>query len=748
MLTPEQQAVVHHQQGHARVRAVAGSGKTTTLVARVVHLLKQQVPAQRILVVMYNRAAKEDFQAKLMQALAGTPLRPPDVRTFHSLGHRLTESFVRWGVLPRRRLVQEEWMVDRLTRQALTLLAQEQNEEAAPWLEEETLEGFKSFCTLVKSGLEPAADCYASLNLSGQHQHFVAAFARLEALLEQEKLMFFDDLLWRPVLCLQQQPDLEARLQGYLEQVIVDEYQDINAVQQRLLKALVGQAQVMVVGDVDQCIYEWRGARPEYMLKRFATDFSPVTDYPLSRTFRFGHALALAANQVIQHNLERPPQVTLASPEAQPVTLMQGQGAAWLLHTYQAAPAEQQQEAAILVRSWSQSLAVQLAFLKAHQPFRLLRQEHFIFNRPQIKGLMAYARLAFFGQSGQALNFEHPKVQQDFDQLLSFPTLYLSEAERQQCVQVQRQAGSVGLEAALAQWPVAKRRRVQQRLKLLEQLRVKAHRLSPVQLIDQIMEATRAPEVLRKAASHQEAADEALRLIEGLRRYAERGPASLEAWIAELEQAQQEGSAMQAQQQEGIPLILTIHAAKGLEWRWVGLYGLNEGDFPYTGRFGRLSTQQEEAERRLFYVAMTRAKHALVLVSGDTASPVSRFVEEAQLQDALRLAEALMQAEPPAQLKAHYPELQRHYWQQVHPSAAPRFLAIELDNTADAMPSPARSTRADPLSIWRPGAEVEHPRFGRGRLLDIQGDQPKRLCRVEFTQAGVKTLHEAWLQLA
>ncbi len=99
-LTVEQQAVVNHQAGHARVAAVAGAGKTTTMAARVLHLLASGVPPKRILVLMFNRSAKDDFQRRLAaMAPAGQAL--PDVRTFHSLGHRLTQSLCRWGRLPR-----------------------------------------------------------------------------------------------------------------------------------------------------------------------------------------------------------------------------------------------------------------------------------------------------------------------------------------------------------------------------------------------------------------------------------------------------------------------------------------------------------------------------------------------------------------------------------------------------------------------------------------------------------------------
>lgn len=688
--TLEQQAVITHQQSHARVRAVAGSGKTTTLVERVIYLLRQGTPAQRLLVVMYNKAAREDFVSKLqhrasqIQATEGLQLALPDVRTFHSLGHRLTQTFCRWGALEPRKLQQEEWMVDRLTRQALTLLAAEQGQEVQAWLEEDALDAFKDFCTLVKSGLSDADLVFEALDATATQSHFPQAFEQLEALLKEQRLMFFDDLLWRPLKLLAKQPELLTRLQGFLDYLIVDEYQDINEVQQALIKALAGDAQVMVVGDLDQCIYEWRGARPEYMLRRFQQDFKQVQDYPLTHTFRFGHSLALAANQVIRHNTERPEQITLAVEKASPTYLSQGQGSAWLLKqlaTWQAA--HPQKKAAILVRSWSQSLDVQLELLKNHQPFQLARQAHFIFNRPQIRGLLAYARLAIHSQAGIKINYQHPDAQQDFYQLLSFPTLYLTEPERQGLLQG-RILSEPALIAAIDNLPKGKRHRVNQRLELLENLAKHAKKLKPADFIQLTLRETDALEKIRKASPSKESGNEALRLIEGLKRYAEKSTTSdLGEWVNALELARQEGAASQTTDAAAEQLvILTVHSAKGLEWDWVGVYGLNEGDFPYTSGFSRLSPAEEEAERRLFYVAITRAKHWLVLAQSENSNHPSRFLEEAALADASKFAELIHQ--PPLQpkqakvsIKVHNPKLLTQYWQAVSPLPPPKLVAYD-----------------------------------------------------------------------
>lgn len=709
-LTVEQQAVIEHQGGHARVRAVAGSGKTTTLVERVIYLLQQGVAAQRLLIVMYNRAARDDFSAKLQQRCQqlrqqGIRLQIPEVRTFHSLGHRLLQTLTRWELAQPRQLLQEEWQQDRLARQALTQLASQQglSDQLSSWLEEDALDAFKGFCTLVKSDLIAADLVLEQLADTDNQKHFPQAFRQLEELLAEHQAMFFDDLIWRPAQILQQQPQVQTRLQGFVDYLIVDEYQDINAAQQSLLKSLAGQAQVMVVGDLDQCIYEWRGAKPEYMLYQFQQDFQPVADYPLSRTFRFGHSLALAANHAIAHNKERPPQLTLATPSSQPTLLQEGQGSSWLLRQLQqwqeaqvAASISSPRPAAILVRSWAQSLDIQLELLNKQQPFQLGRQEHFIFNRPQIRGILAYARLALYSQVKLEINYQHPLAQEDFMQLLSFPTLYLTQVEKNQLLHA-RIKGAAALQASLAQLPPGKLKKVKQRLNLPQELAQPAQQQTPSQFLDLVLATTQAQESIRKTSPSKESANEALSLLAGLHNYAKQSPqTSVQEWVEQLEQARQQGAANQQQQASQDLTILTVHAAKGLEWDWVGVYGLNEGDFPYTTGFARLTPKQEEAERRLFYVAITRAKQALVLARSNNSNQPSRFLVESALGDALQVAQALylssletatlleskpklVEAKPikpklASQVKVANPQLAQEYWQLASTQPAPKFV--------------------------------------------------------------------------
>ncbi|MEF1220808.1 UvrD-helicase domain-containing protein, partial [Photobacterium damselae] len=138
-----------------------------------------------------------------------------------------------------------------------------------------------------------------------EYQFIIEAFRNFETLRQERKLLFFDDWLVETVKLLQNN---EAIRQYYHQQcrfIVVDEFQDINTAQYQLLKQLLGpQSQLVAVGDVDQCIYKWRGSAPQFMLN-FERDFAPAKTYSLSRTFRFGHSLALAASHLISNNRNR-----------------------------------------------------------------------------------------------------------------------------------------------------------------------------------------------------------------------------------------------------------------------------------------------------------------------------------------------------------------------------------------------------------------------------------------------------------
>ncbi|WP_136248529.1 ATP-dependent helicase [Halomonas borealis] len=712
-LTPEQRAVVGHPEGHARVAAVAGAGKTTTLVARVLNLLARGVAPGRILVLMFNRSAREDFQARLAaSAPAGQPL--PDVRTFHSLGHRLTQSLTRWGVLDQRRLLTADWQLERLLRQASQQALEAFPEAGERALEAEKLEALAHFSGLVKAEMAEPAELYARLDFGDDTEHFVAAFEHAETLLADQGLMTYADLLYRPVRALEADPALRARVQGFLDQVIIDEYQDINPAQQRLLAVLAGrEAAVMAVGDANQCIYEWRGAHPDTMLEDFTAIFGQAQDYPLSTTFRHGHALALAANHAIDANRRRPDQLCLAAPDNPDTRLAVGQGSQALIDELAAWQRQERRldEACLMVRSWALSVPLQLALLREGVPFRLSREDRFVFRLPLVEALAGYLALALDGNllrdPGHLLL------------LLSQPTPFVPR-ERLSALATrlaESQRWPERHDPLLASLKPHQRRTLKRRWALLCELPRRGG-WTPARLLEHVAEEVEAEKVLKRAAARRDKGEEDVRLLDVLVEQA-RETESLGAFIELLRRPVQN-------RDDGV-LITTVHGAKGLEWPLVMLAGINEEDFPHYTRDNPLSPPRLEEERRLFYVAITRACERLVMLHDGGDHKPSRFLAETAWRDGLRVAERLVAADAGAAepLRVARPALVQHYLERLG-----RPLAVEAAVGEIATPPPA----------YRVGQRLSHAVFGEGEVSVVEGDPANPVIEVRFRQAGLRRL--------
>ncbi|MGM0983948.1 MAG: ATP-dependent helicase [Pseudomonadota bacterium] len=721
-LTPEQRAVVAHDRGHARVAAVAGAGKTTTMVARVLHLLARGVAPARILVLMFNRSAREDFQARLAEmAPAGQAL--PDVRTFHSLGHRLTGSLTRWGVLAPRQLLTADWQLERLLRQATLAALGEAPEARESALEAERLEALAHFCGLVKAEMASPAELHRQLDFGEETGHFVPAFEHAERLLADQGLMTFADLLYRPLLALEADAGLRERVQGFLDHVVIDEYQDINTAQQRLLALLAGgDAEVMAVGDANQCIYEWRGAHPDTMLENFTATFGAAHDYPLSITFRHGHALALTANHAIAANLRRPDQLCLAAPGNPATHLAVGQGSQGLLVELDGWRRRSRglDEACLLVRSWALSVPLQLALLREGIPFRLAREDRFVFRLPLVEALAGYLRLAV-----EPLRLKDPA---HLEMLLSQPTPFVAR---------ERIRALANRLAETQRWPERhdplldglkphQQRTLKKRWALLCELPRRSS-WPPARLLEHVVEVVEAEKVLKRAAARRDKGEEDVRLLDVLIEQASELGNDTAAFIELLSRPVEN-------YEDGV-LISTVHGAKGLEWPLVLLAGVNEEDFPHYTRDNPLTPGRLEEERRLFYVAITRARERLVLLHDSGDHRPSRFITEAAWEDGQRVAHRLdgtpadevCEAESP--LAVADPNLVRRYL-----AALGHSLPVVGLPAAQDEPSKPRTEG------WRVGQALRHAVFGEGQISVVEGDPDNPVIEVHFHQAGRRRL--------
>jgi len=252
------------------------------------------------------------------------------------------------------------------------------------WLPGEDIEAFLLFIDRVKATLADPAEVFRQLEIAARYRYFVEAYRLFERVRREQGIRFYADLIHEPLQAMAADGALAAWVANRVSQVIVDEYQDINEAQQQLLKIVAGsRAEVMVVGDVDQCIYEWRGARPEYITDR--------------------HQLSLAANHLVANNRLRDRKLCISHPanRATAVSCLAepAQGRHPILAVLQCWREEGRvlTEAAVLVRLYAQSVPVELALLEAGIAYRLVGNQP-VFDCAEILALTGYLQLAAYGR--------------------------------------------------------------------------------------------------------------------------------------------------------------------------------------------------------------------------------------------------------------------------------------------------------------------------------------------------------------
>ncbi len=718
-LTPEQEAIVHADFGeHCVITAVAGSGKTSTLAWRIRHLLTQGHDARRMLILMFNKQAQRDFVRKLRQVAGNEHREWPEVRTYHAMGYRLYQRFIREGLLEPVRLdpLKEheiEWQI----WQAISACAPQALHDEIKRNRKDHIEAGASFIDRCKTSLQPPADVFEALDYAPKYRYLLEMFAAFEAWRTQARRITFADMLHVPVKLIHDSTQARAIVENRMDFLLVDEYQDTNEIQHLLLRYVAGtRARVTVVGDPDQTIYEFRGARPEYILNRFAEEFESPREQTLSYSFRYGHRVALLANHLISHNRGRK-DVLCLSHASTPDTRVywhdeasEAQCLARIIeqHLQVGHPLT---DIAVLLRVWSQSVAVELLLLEKGLPYHMDNNRSALASK-EVEALVHVLELACGALAHRPVSTRLTV----FERLLRFPHIGLGDAQLAPLCQFLAQAnGNYGaiLEAwsdpALLQIQKTRLARTARAWRQLEQAgpTVVNGRVAS-ELLSQYCQQTELAAGLQTLAMTHEAAQEQLGRVEGFLRYLDVVSLPLPALLTHLSLLRQQALAPQAHasDQNGI-LISTIHRTKGLEWPVVIIPGLTERLLPYS-LHPALTPSQLESERRLLYVAMTRAMRALHLigparsgVAGAEVAP-SRFVAEMHLSLCDELASHLPPSTPEA-VKLNSP-----------PTPIARRYAQSMGLTLTAAPVPHDGV-AQATPVWR-HVQVEHAIFGKGRV--------------------------------
>ena len=620
-LNPEQLQVVMHPGGPMLVLAGAGTGKTRTLVYRVCRLIEDGVPPGRILLLTFtNKAAKEmlDRVGQLVERGAGRVMGG----TFHSVGHRILRRYAeRLGYSPRFSILDREDAAE-VMGAALAEVAPESPRQRLP--RPPLLVDLYSFVINTGRELDEVLQMRAPQYLA-QLDLITGVFRRYLERKREGQLMDFDDLLLNWLILLTRHPEARRELHQRFEHILVDEYQDTNRLQADIVDAMLGPARnLMVVGDDAQSIYAFRGADFSNILG-FPERHPDCTVFRLETNYRSVPAILELANASILNNRnqfhkelrpvrggeERPARVTVPTPEHQ---------ASWVADTIlelreEGIPLE---EMAVLYRNHNHSLDLQVELTRRNIPFRVRSGLRF-FEQRHVKDVLAHLRFV-----------DNPLDEVAFSRMAK---LRDGIGDRVAARLFEAVRGAEGVERLLALDPAAAglSRRARGPVEGLKRLLLE---LSGPRLLGQPGEAIRRVVELfyrEYARARFDNAGSRLDDLEQLALFADGYP-DVSAFLAEVTLFNElSGEDVVAGLPEEMLTLSTVHQAKGLEWRVVFIIWLAEDRFPSA------RAEDMEEERRLFYVAVTRAKDLLYLVHPEIAR--DRYRVDVLLDPSLFLSE-------------------------------------------------------------------------------------------------------------
>ena len=731
-LTQEQLDIIHHAEGHAKVVAVAGAGKTSTLAHFIANRLYHDQSPRRLMVIMYNKSAQLDFQAKLREVV-GTPSLP-QIRTFHSLGLKIYQGLVDKGHLPpfKGDLIsqqEQEYQVWRLLQQSASRdLAQDILNDKKKWLDP-----MMSFMEKVKAGLDPAKVVFKQSGLPKQCQFFIKTFEAFEDWRLQQGRITYGDMLYDPCIFFSRRPDVAQQFANHLDWVLVDEYQDINPVQQFLLQVVAGsRANVMVIGDPDQTIYEFRGSDSNFMLKYFDEHFSNAKQYTLSSTFRYGHDVALLSNQLIGLNKQREPVIALST-ESNPDTMVQlhhqdeygEQSVRIIKNSLREYPAE---SISVLLRLWGMSAPIELALLREGIPYQMSHGQ-WVLERQELQTFMMLLEMSadVFYKKTEFSQY------QSWLQFFTFPALKI---KREVLDNLAKSFAKYGEKALiefsrmnfheLSKWQKAQ---LEERVALTKL--TKDSRLKASQLINRYIRETDFYKGVAESAFSKSQVDDRIATVQGFSRFIAR----LNLKSSETYDYLQELKNVRNQQdnQHGV-VITSIHKSKGLEWPVVILPAITEHYYPYQNDNEMQQATSIESERRLFYVAMTRSKNQLHLIAPNKEGSQfsqSEFLQQMQFTDMLKV-------------KRHYLEqsidalpLPRSIQSSVHSYISKQGWPLTIVDKPLDKPTPLSSKGKQANN--KVAISCVHKAFGEGVLTD----ETDRHWHIRFKDGQIRVLDKA-----
>jgi len=697
-LNPDQIKAVHAGEPAVLVLSGAGTGKTRVIVERIVWLINEKgVPPERILAVTFTNKSAGEMKRRVLARIAHTE-RQPWVGTFHSFGLQFLRKYASYANLKNNFILIDDddqiSLLKKILKSDPILLEQFTPRDAQVWI------------SRYKQNIAEPKDS----SITPPNSHFLKLWDIYHDTLQTQNTVDFDDLISLPVKILEEQSSIRERIQHYFSDILVDEFQDTNHAQFRLVQALKGtDNSIFVVGDEDQCIYSWRGSDLNNILN-FAETFSGTAIYRLEQNYRSTKNILLLANKLVEHNENRLGKILWTkNNEGEKVQFYWAKTdedeAEWIANDIQKNqyPLD---EVAILFRTNHQSRPFEEVFRRRGIPHIVIGGIRF-YARREIKDIVAYLRLITNEEDDDALR-----------RIINIPPRNLGQISLQQIEDyaTQRKKPLFQMLRFIEHdntFSTRTRKSVKEFVDLIDEIKLFSKDKSVGETVKYIIEKLDYLEYINNIAE-KEGKDREKNIQEFIA-ICEQNSTKEKSLLEFLQEFALLSDLDTQQPQSNAVLLLTCHSAKGLEFDYVYVTGLEEGLFPYLDEDDPYADIEEE--RRLCYVAMTRARKRLVLSGSESRlyygrvipdRVMSRFLFEMDLQNVE--VYGIKKDTEPYKTTNHLPE--------------------------DKMVT----TKEEKKKEYRLGTRVRHAKFGYGVVLNTEGSGDKMRVRVRFDSGKTAVL--------
>jgi DNA helicase-2/ATP-dependent DNA helicase PcrA len=726
-LTPTQREAVLCTEGPLLILAGPGSGKTRVITCRIAHLIHQGVRPYQILAITFTHTAAREMRRRVEELL---PTKGMWISTFHSVGVRLLRSYADKLGLEKNFTIYDQADRVRVVKTALEA-AQIDNVRFTP----ETIQGAIS---KAKNQLL-TWDKFASSAGDFFSKVVAQVYEVYEKRMRAANALDFDDLLLWPALAVKNDPELRAELDARFRYVLVDEYQDTNKAQYALARGLsVDYPNLCVVGDPDQSIYRWRGADIKNILD-FERDFPDAKVITLAENFRSTQTILQVADELIAHNKQRKPKtLTTTNPVGSAVQVLEFENALdeadQIARRIKADVAEGKhhyRDFALFMRMNALSRNLEGAFIRAKVPYQIVRGLAF-FDRKENKDILAYLRLLL-----------NPRDDVSFSRVVNEPTRGVGKVSLDHLQQYAepRELSLLTAIGELNSIPAIKGKAasgLRAFATLLEDLR-KLLDFPPDEIIRQVIHQTGYRIML--ATSGDEGDQERLANIEELitaaKQFHTEDPTRTLADF--LENITLASDADSYDEKQDCVAVMTLHAAKGLEFPVVYMLAMEQGILPHERSM--VQDAELEEERRLAFVGITRAKEELHLTHCR--------MREFRGQTLYAVASMFLDEIPQKGVEVHSSRESRPSWGDAASWRGEKDLPLpRAENKKSSKPiSTVTKEEATPKE-FAAGALVHHETYGVGRILKVTGHGAARKLKIRFTKAGERTFMGNKVKLA